>query len=204
LRASLPVGTVVDVARRLRIQEVDGIHHCTQHGVEDISIFRDDRDRQRFLYYLADELVRSDWECLAYTLMGTHYHLLLRLRKETLSTGLQHLNARYAQVFNRIYERRGHLFEARFHDEIVDSEAYRYEATRYIHLNAPKAGLCERPEDWPWCDYGSTMGIHSPDPIVDPSKALDFLGRDLRSARRLYRRFVEERDPRVRRGLTRV
>jgi len=37
------------------------------------------------LAMLQRELSRSAWTCLAYSLMGTHYHLLLRLENCTLS-----------------------------------------------------------------------------------------------------------------------
>jgi hypothetical protein len=136
--------------------------------------------------------------------MKTHYHALIRLQKLTLSSGFQRLNSRYAQAFNRVHGRRGHLFERRFRDVLVESESHRYEVTRYIHLNAPRANACTRPEEYPWCDYGSTVGLFERDPIVDPRAALELFGSDLPTARRRYRRYVEERDPRARRGLTRV
>jgi len=187
-----------------RIQDTGDIFHCTQHGIDDRPIFRFDSDRELFLRYLGEEVARSDWTCLAYTLMRTHYHLLIRLEKTTLSSGFQRLNGRYAQAFNLIHERRGHLFERRFRDVLVESDSHRYEATRYIHLNAPRANACARPEEWEWSDYGSTMGFCPPDPIVAARDALELFGNDLSTARRRYRRFVEEKDLRVRRGLTRV
>jgi len=192
------------VARKPRIEIAGGIYHVTQHGIDDRPIFRSDTDRERFLAYVGEEIVRSAWQCLAYSLMTTHYHLLIRLGKCTLSSGFQRLNGRYAQSFNRFYGRRGHVFEARFRDVLVETDAHRGEATRYIHLNAPRAHACERPEDHVWCDYGATIGLVERDPIVDPRVALELFGDDLRVARRAYARFVAEPDLRVRRGQTRV
>jgi putative transposase len=190
--------------RKPRIQIVGGIYHVTQHGLDDRPIFRGDEDRERFLAYLTDEVGRSEWQCLAYSLMRTHYHLLIRLQELTLSSGFQHLNGRYAQSFNRIHGRRGHVFERRFRDVLVESEAHRYEVTRYIHLNAPRANACRHPEEHVWCDYAATMGLVDRDPIVDPRLALELFGADLQAARRAYLRFMSEPDPRVRRGQTRV
>jgi putative transposase len=180
------------------------VYHVTQHGIDDHPIFRSDDDRERFLRFLVDEVARSEWQCLAYSLMRTHYHLLIRLLKCTLSSGFQRLNGRYAQSFNRVHGRRGHVFERRFNDVLVESDAHRYEVARYIHLNAPRAHACERPEDHVWCDYAATVGLVDRDPVVDPKLALELFGSDLRSARRAYRRFVSEPDPRVRRGQTRA
>src|SRR5262249_49255334 len=154
--------------------------------------------------YLGDELGRSEWECLAYSLMTTHYHLLIRIEKCTLGTGFQRLNGRYAQRFNREYGRRGHVFESRFRDTLVETDTHRAEATRYLQLNAPRAHVGERPEEPVWSDYGATLGLVAPDPIVAPRVALDLFGTDLRSARRAYAKFVAERDPRIRRGQTRA
>lgn len=190
--------------RRPRFQLVGGIYHCVQHGINNLPIYRSDDDRQTFLRYLGEEIARSEWECLAYSLMRTHYHVLIRLTKETLSSGFQRLNGRYAQTFNLRYGRRGHLFERRFRDVLIESEAHRYEAARYIHLNAPNVDACTRPEDYPWCDFAATMGLTDPDPYVDPRKALDVFGDDLPTARRRYARYMAERDPRVRRGQTRA
>jgi len=190
--------------RQPRNELPGGLYHVTQHGLDDRPIFRSDTDRERFLVYLGDELGRSAWECLAYSLMTTHYHLLIRIEKCTLGTGFQRLNGRYAQRFNREYGRRGHVFESRFRDTLVETDTHRAEATRYIHLNAPRAHVCERPEEHVWSDYGATLGLVAPDPIVDPRVALDLFGTDLRSARRAYAKFVAERDPRIRRGQTRA
>jgi putative transposase len=187
-----------------RIEEPGATYHVTQHGVDDRKIFRDDADRERFLSLLAEEVARRRWTCLAYSLMSTHYHLLIRLEEPNLSRGFQRLNGRYAQWYNREHGRRGHLFERRFRDVMVESEAHRYEVTRYIHLNATRAHMFDLPEEHVWCDYGSTVGLRPRDPIVNPSLALELFGDRLDVARKAYVDFVAEADPRIRRGQTRV
>ena len=184
------------------MQFIGQTFHVTQHGIGDAPIYRGDGDREMFLRMLGEEIGRSEWTCLAYCLMRTHYHLLVRLQEETLSTGSQRLNSRYAMYFNRMYGRRGVFFERRFRDVLVESDAHRYEVLRYIHLNPTRANVCERPEDYEWSDYAATVGLASPDPLVSPSEALQLFGKDLRSARKAYVRYVNEPDHRVRRGLT--
>ena len=87
---------------------------------------------------------------------------------------------------------------------VVETEGHRYEVLRYIHLNAPRANVCDGPEGHVWCDYAATVGLVPPDPIVDPRHALELFGDDLREARRTYMGYVAEADVRIRRGLTRV
>ena len=44
--------------------------------------------------------------------------------EETLSRGMQWLNGKYAQWFNRKYKRSGHLFQGRFKGFVVEKETY--------------------------------------------------------------------------------
>jgi REP element-mobilizing transposase RayT len=191
------------MARPPRLDIPGQTYHITQHGVDDRRIFVDDIDRELFLRFLSEEVGRSDWTCLAYCLMGTHYHVLVRPNDSTLSSGFQRLNLRYAISYNRRYERRGHLFEARFRDKLVDDLFHHAEAMRYIHLNPVRAGICDQPEQHQWSDYGSTVGLYIGDFIVDTRTALEPFGSDLKKARATYQQFVREPDRRVRRGQVR-
>jgi hypothetical protein len=96
------------------------------------------------------------------------------------------------------------VFEARFRDRLVDTDSYRAEVMRYVHLKPTRAMNGMPPEDYPWSDYGATIGLYPPDPLVDAATALEPFGDDLPGARQRYVAFVEERDVRVRRGQTRV
>ena len=123
------------------------------------TVFRDDDDRAIFLRLLEEELERSKWSCLSYTVMTTHYHVLVKLTEASLSTGFQRLNGRFARAMNTRYGRRGALWQRRFYDAYVESQSHLLEATRYIALNAPRANMRPKPEDWPWCSYGATVGL---------------------------------------------
>jgi len=90
------------------------------------------------------------WECLAYCVLGTHYHLVLETRRESLSSGLHRLNWLYAMYFNARHGLFGHVFADRFSARVIESEEYLFDACAYVLLNPVKAGLCERPGDWPW------------------------------------------------------
>ena len=184
--------------RQPRCQHPGETYHVTAHGLDQIKVFRTDDDRSRFVRFLGMEVRRSLWTCLAYSILGTHYHVLVLLREATLSSGFQRLNGRYAIAYNQEYARRGHVFEARFRAVLVEGERHRLEVARYIALNASRANLADSAEAYPFCDYGATIGLYGPDPVVDPAEALAPFGSDLESARRRYRTFVEEKDPRVR------
>ena len=81
-----------------------------------MKLFVDESDRALFIRLLVKQARKSGWCVLAYTLMTTHYHLLLRLEKPALSSGFQRLNSMYARLYNRRHGRRGALWQRRFFD----------------------------------------------------------------------------------------
>jgi len=100
----------------------------TSHGIGDAAIFVADVDRVDFLHLLSMVADRFSWKVHAYCLMGTHYHLVVETSGARLSEGMQRLNGRYAQLFNRRHRRRGHVFEGRLSSWVIRDERH-YEAT---------------------------------------------------------------------------
>jgi putative transposase len=187
-----------------RIEEAGCTYHINANALDGMALFRDDLDRERFYDLLADQIIDSEWTLLEYTFMTTHYHLLLKIKKCTLSSGFKRLQSRYARAYNKRHDRRGVVWMRRFHDELIESERHLFETVRYIAQNAPRAQMVEVAEDWPWCSYGSSIGAYSADPIVDEKALLDLFGPNPTVARRRLREFVEEKDPRVRWRQTRT
>jgi putative transposase len=136
--------------RILRTTLPDGYFHVTSRGVEQRRIYLDWYDCRLFLSLLAETIDRYDWDPYALCLMVNHYHLVVDATREHLSDGMQWLNGVYAQQFNVRYERWGHLFGGRFSSWVIEGEEHLYAACRYVIENPVRAGLCERPEDWPW------------------------------------------------------
>ena len=189
----------VVVGNTIRFQEIGGIYHVNTKAVAGVKAFPDFRHRAKFMDLFAYEIEESCWDCIGYAIVGTHYHVAIRLKKLTLSSGFQRLNSRYARWFNRQHGRAGAFWQRRYYDSVVETESHLLELHRYLAYNAPRANLAERPEDWPYCSYGALIGVHPPDPWVNEKEVLAIFGPNLRRARERLRQFVEERDPRVRR-----
>lgn len=145
--------------RVLRTQLPDGLFHVAARAVERTPAFFDDVDRIGFLRLLGECVRRFEWDMYAYCLMTTHYHLVLRAAREALSEGMRRLNGLHARRVNLRFDRRGHLFGARYSSWLVESEEYADAVCRYVLLNPVRAGLCERPEDWRWSGsrYGKSV-----------------------------------------------
>ena len=127
-----------------------GAFHVTARGVAGCAIYDDDSDRFRFLRFMRLATTIASWRLLAYCLMTNHFHLVVLGEREAMSRGMHALNFRYAQAFNRRHDRRGHLFQERFHAQVVRDELHLGNACAYVLENAHRAGLCAPSEVWPW------------------------------------------------------
>jgi putative transposase len=176
--------------RHLRQFEPGGIYHVTARGNRKQAIFLADDDRELFLSLFSRIAVRLSWRCHGYCLMPNHYHAVIELRDANLSRGLQFLNGGYAQAFNTRHGTHGHLFQGRFHAGIVERDGHLVELSRYLALNPVRAGLCRRPEQWPWSSYQATLGIRNPPVFLDVLRVLEFWATDPRRAMQIFERFV--------------
>jgi putative transposase len=91
---------------------------------------------------------------LAYCLMPTHYHFVLRQEADApISLFVQRLFQTYTQAFNKQQNRRGPLLENRFRHVLADRDSYAAQLCRYVHLNAVAAGIVRDPAEWPYSNY---------------------------------------------------
>lgn len=128
----------------------DGYFHVVSRGVAQRPIFLAAEDRETFIDLVALCERLHGWSCHALCVMSTHYHLVLESRRVDLSGGLHRLNWRYARHFNRRHGQYGHVFAERFSTRVIEGEQYLFEACAYVVLNPVRAGLCDRPDAWPW------------------------------------------------------
>lgn len=150
-----------------------GIFHVYTHCVyASTRHYRDDLDRLTFLRRLALVTERTRWKCMAFCLMGTHYHLIVGVDDGLLPAAMHALNLGYAKDFNRRYGLKGHVQFAPYGAGRVSSDVSLASRFRYVARNPVRAGLCEAPEDWPWSSYAGTIGAAEPSTFVDDSSIL--------------------------------
>lgn len=169
-----------------------GYFHVTAHSVRDTALFRDDVDRTRFLVELARVTADVGWTCVGYCEMTTHYHLVVDVDEGMLPVAMHGLNLRYACSFNARHGTRGHVLERRYDAKRIANVGHLVYAYRYVVRNPVAAGMCERPQDWPWSSYASTIGAVEAQPFVDARAVLDYFGGSAEIAIAQLRSFVEE------------
>jgi putative transposase len=152
------------------------IYHLTAHAVEDRRVFEEDLECQDFVIRLGRVVAAERWHVYAVCLMDTHHHLVLRPTLGRVSEGMKVLHGAFSRAYNRRHARRGALFESRFHATRIQSQAHFFEVIRYVARNPVKAGLVDRPQDWPWSTYGQVVGTQRRWPFFEPRVVIETFG----------------------------
>jgi REP element-mobilizing transposase RayT len=198
--------------RYARLDIAGVLQHVIVRGVERRDIFLDDDDRQSFLDRFSSLLMITGTECLAWSLMTNHAHMLLRPTQGKLGHFMRRLLTGHAVTFNLRHHRSGHLFQNRYKSIICEQDPYLLELVRYIHLNPLRAGLVKNIAElnrYKWSGHAVLMGRQElPGQIVE--EVLGYFGKRKKAAREKYQSFVEDgillgrRDELVGGGLKRV
>jgi putative transposase len=124
----------------------------------------------------------------AYALMPTHFHLLITPRQDDgIGKLMQYVGRYYVQYFNHRYDRTGTLWEGRYRATLLDPGAYLLLCSRYVELNAVRAGLVDHPGDYDWSSYGFNATGRE-DGLVTPHPEYLKLGRSQQAQQSAYRR----------------
>jgi len=155
-----------------RVEFPEALYHITVRGVLKSAIVRDDHDRVRWCDYLKAAVSRAGLELYAFALLDNHFHLFLSAPNANLGKAMQYLNGSYAAYFNARHERKGHLFESRYHGVLIESRGHYTEVSRYVHLNPVRAGIVKRPEDYAWSSYPIYHYARKPLPWLNYDRVL--------------------------------
>ena len=189
------------MARKLRVEYPGAIYHVMNRGDRREPIFRDDKDRQRFLSTLGEACGKTAWQVHALCLMANHFHLVLETPQANLVAGMKWFLGTYTGRFNRRHKLFGHLFSGRYKALIVEGSGNGYLKTvcDYVHLNPVRAKLLGpeqalREYRWSsWPEYLKSPGKRWPWLRVDRLLGEYGIPKDSAAGRRQLEMFLEER-----------
>jgi putative transposase len=119
-----------------------------------MAVFEDEQDHVVFMRMLQSATLEFDVAVHAFTLMKTHYHLLVTPGgKSALPDAMRQLGIRYGLYFNRKYDRVGTLWTQRHRGIPIGDELYWLTCLRYVELNAQRAHVVDEPGDYRWSSY---------------------------------------------------
>jgi REP element-mobilizing transposase RayT len=180
--------------RQARLDAPGTLHHVMVRGIDGITIFRDDRDREDFLARIEQLVEATGTRILAWVLMDNHIHLLLFSGPSGIAAFMRRLLTGYAIWFNRRHQRTGHLFQNRYKSIVCEEDAYLLELVRYIHLNPLRASVVKSIEEldrYRWSGHSVLVGKRD-----NEWQACEYVLRQFsqkpKKAMRVYRQFVDE------------
>lgn len=191
-------------------------YHIYAHGIADSKIFPAEKDYARFLTLLfaansVDIIPRLDrsidlnlvWDILAgkiklckplidivcFCLMPTHFHLLLKERSDAnISKYLHRVLVSHSKYINLKYDRRGHLFESKFHSKHIGENDYLLILSSYIHKNPKKLRTWKNKEYlYPWSSYQDYIAKNRWQNLIKP----DIVKGQFKNTKE-YKNFVED------------
>ncbi len=180
--------------RKSRIDAPGALHHIIARGIEKNKIFKDDFDRNNFLYRLDRILKETGTVCYAWALIPNHFHFLLKTGTAPIATVMRRLLTGYAISYNRRHRRHGHLFQNRYKSILCQENSYLLELVRYIHLNPLRAGIVEdlkALDKFPFAGHSVVMGKRKNN-WQDVNGVLRLFDTKTSLARRRYRSYVQK------------
>ena len=98
------------------------------------------------LFFDKEKYLLSSW-----VVMPNHVHLVTTpLPGKRLAGIMQSLKSFTANEANNLLDRKGTFWMPDYFDRYVRSQRHLVAAIAYVENNPVKAGLCRRPEDWPF------------------------------------------------------
>jgi putative transposase len=170
--------------RKLTVPNI--VSHVTQRAAGKEPLFLEDRDYLFMLANMKDIAKKRSLDIYAFCLMPNHIHILASPREDELNEAMRDLFSRYAMMFNRKYERKGHLFAGPYRQAVCLDDSYLLAASLYIHMNPTRAGLVNDPRQYRWSSVKLFHDHSAPNSFVKPDFVLRLLGRDNRERKKVY------------------
>lgn len=180
--------------RQSRLKSEYSIYHVMQRGNAKMDIFLSDVDKSTYLKILKRVKDKYQFLVYAYCLMDNHIHLIIDDNGNDISQLIKSLHISYVMYFNKKYSRTGHLFQDRFKSQLIDTDSYLLEASKYIHNNPVKAGMVKYAKDYQWSSFNiysgkekdslklidktKILGIISSNPIVSTKQYVEYVNKE--------------------------
>lgn len=186
-------GRIKRIFRAKRKITVTGlVSHITQRAAGREPLFLEDSDYLFMLADLKEVSSKRSLDIYAFCLMPNHIHILLSPRGDELQEAMRDLFARYAMMFNRKYERKGHLFTGPYRQAVCLDDSYLLAASLYIHMNPVRAGLVMDPHDYRWSSIRLYHDLDTPRSFVKPDFVLGLLAEDKKKQKEIYADLLDE------------
>lgn len=127
------------------------------------ALFSDPKAAQSVVDSLQFSRRNGEIELFGFVVMPDHLHAILRTKAPlTISRFIKRMKTHIAHLLGQ-----GPIWEKGFWSEVIEGEIFVKQKLVYIHENPVRAGLMERPEDYPWSSAKEYFRESTSD-VVDP------------------------------------
>lgn len=180
------------MSRTARLHYPGGIFHIISRCLNCERLITRPAHRKYYLDLLAESLAFTDATVLAWCVMGTHIHLVVRSGEEPLSRLMKPVNTGFARWLNARLSRFGPVFGDRYKSILVEEEPYLLELVRYVHNNPVRARVVSSPERSRWTSHQCYIGRRPIPDWLNVSLVLGMFDDAPRRAARQFSLFVGE------------
>jgi putative transposase len=173
--------------RTLRVAPDNTVHHVLNRRNRKDTLFQSDADYRHFLNLMADGIDRVPMRVLAFCLMPTHWHIVLWPQHGVeLSAYIGWLSNAHVRQHHQRHGTTGlgHVYQGRFKNFIVQSDAHMFRVLRYVEANPLRAGLVSSAEEWRWSSLRDARAPNGGQIVCDwplprPADWLDYVNRGI-------------------------
>jgi REP element-mobilizing transposase RayT len=152
-------------------------YQISTQSIPELSMFREIQMKEFFLKQLSITLQNHSFDCLAWSLLDDHYHLIIKTADYSLPLFMQRFNSILAKQFNKINHRKGTVFSKRYSSIVIQDGKSLNDSIRHIHLNPVRRGVCslEELDSYQWTGHKSIL-TDTPDTIINAKELLKQFG----------------------------
>ena len=108
--------------------------HILVEGIDDIKIFKDKRNKDRYKNNIIKFSKKYNQKVLAYLVLDNLAHIIFKIDSiEDLSTCIKCINLSYSQNYNKNHKRNGVVFKSRYKSEGLSTEKELINCIAFIH-----------------------------------------------------------------------
>ncbi len=170
------------------------VYHITHRCHDRRFLLRFKRDRNSYLKWFREAVVRNQVSVLGYCITSSHVHIVIYGENASaISSTIQLAAGCTAGQYNRRKGRTGAFWEGRYKCTLIDSGEYLLNCLQYVDMNMVRAGVVEHPGNWQWCGFRELAGLRQRNRIIDQDALADKLGfEDVQQLRESYTECIEE------------
>lgn len=151
------------------------VYHCIVRGHNNETIFVTERDKQGFLQTLLENRQVFGFELLAFALLDTQAHVVVRTGSAPLEHIMSSQLSTFARSFNKHHERTGHVLREVYQSHLCHSDERILLVIRYVHQLPVRLGYSHHVNLSRWTSHLAYLGDERFG-LVDRGEVIRLLG----------------------------